>query len=57
MPGAHAIDTATTANNLTSQSMNAIITVPCNAPQAVINFKAASATSVRIANIIVIKVA
>ena len=57
VPGAHAIDTATTANNLTSQAMNAVITVPCNAPQAIINFKAIAATSVRIANIIVIKVA
>lgn len=57
LPGAHAIDTATTIGNLTSQAFTAIVTVPKNAPVATINFKVADATSVRIANVIVTKVA
>lgn len=40
-----------------SQAFSALVTVPCNAPQATINVKALSATSVRIANIIVVKIA
>lgn len=45
------------ASNLVSQAFSALVTVPCNAPQATINVKALSATSVRIANIIVVKIA
>ena len=56
LPGAHSIDTATSVGNSTSQSINAVITVPCGTPTTV-NFKAANATSVRIANVIVTKVA
>lgn len=57
LPGAHAIDTATTINNLTSQSIAAIVTVPCAAPLTTINFKALYETNVRIANVIITKVA
>lgn len=55
--GAHAISTAAAANDLASQAVSTVITVPCNAPTATINFKAIDATSVRVANVIVIKVA
>lgn len=48
---------AAAASNLVSQAFSALVTVPCNAPQATINVKALSATSVRIANIIVVKIA
>lgn len=57
MSAAHAIDTGAAASNLVSQAFSALVTVPCNAPQATINVKALSATSVRIANIIVVKIA
>lgn len=57
LPAAHAIDTGAAASNLVSQAFSALVTVPCNAPQATINVKALSATSVRIANIIVVKIA
>ena len=57
LPAAHAIDTAAASGNLVSQAFSALVTVPCNAPQATINVKALSATSVRIANIIVVKIA
>lgn len=57
LPGAHALDTATTIGNASSQAFSAVVTVPRNAPNTTINFKAANATSVRVANIIVIKVA
>lgn len=57
VPGAYASDTATTIGNNTSQSFNAIVTVPQNAPILQLNFKATNATSVRNANVIVIKVA
>lgn len=53
----HAIDTGAAASNLVSQAFSVLVTVPCNAPQATINVKALSATSVRIANIIVVKIA
>lgn len=43
--------------NFASQAFSALVTVPCNAPQATINVKALNATSVRIANIIVVKIA
>lgn len=57
LPAAHAIDTSAAADNLASQAFSALVTVPCNAPQATINVKALNATSVRIANIIVVKIA
>jgi hypothetical protein len=57
VPGAHALDTATAVGNLTSQSFNALVTVPRNAVGTVLNFKALDATSVRVANVIVTKVA
>lgn len=56
LPGAHAIDTATTIGNSTSQSINAVISVPCGVPTTVA-VKALAATSVRIANVIITKVA
>lgn len=52
-----AANTNAAASNLVSQAFSALVTVPCNAPQATINVKALSATSVRIANIIVVKIA
>lgn len=55
--GAHALSTAAAASDFASQTVSTIITVPCNAPTATINFKALDATSVRVANVIVIKVA
>lgn len=39
-----------------SQAFHAIVTVPKNAPTATLNFKSANATSVRVANVIVVKV-
>lgn len=56
VPGAHAVDTATTIGNYYSQAFNALVTVNRNA-QTTINFKALSATSVRVAEVIVVKVA
>lgn len=55
--GAYASDTATTIGNNTSQSINAIVTVPQNAPILQLNFKETNATSLRNANVIVTKVA
>ena len=52
-----AANTNAAASNLVSQAFSALVTVPCNAPQATINVMALSATSVRIANIIVVKIA
>lgn len=57
VPGAYASDTATTIGNSTSQSINAIVTVPQNAPILQLNFKETNATSLRNANVIVTKVA
>lgn len=57
LPAAHAIDTAAAVGNFASQAFSALVTVPCNAPQATINVKALNATNVRVANIIVIKIA
>lgn len=57
VPGAHAISTAATIGDYISQELNGVITVPRNAPTASINFKAIDATSIRIANILVIKIA
>lgn len=57
VPGAHAIDTTAAVGDDTSQSMSAVLTVPRNAPMTTLNFKSVNATSVRIANAIVIKAA
>lgn len=57
VPGAHALDTVATVEDNVSQAFNAIVTVPKNAPTATLNFKSANATSVRVANVIVVKVA
>lgn len=57
VPGAHALDTVATVGNNVSQAFHAIVTVPKNAPTATLNFKSANATSVRVANVIVVKVA
>ena len=54
---ANVANTAAASGNLVSQAFSALVTVPCNAPQATINVNALSATSVRIANIIVVKIA
>ena len=57
VPGAHALDTVAAVGNNVSQAFHAIVTVPKNAPTATLNFKSANATSVRVANVIVVKVA
>ena len=57
VPGAHAIDTVATAGDDVSQAFHAIVTAPKNAPTATLNFKSANAASVRVANVIVVKVA
>lgn len=57
VPGAHALDTVTAVGDNVSQAFHAIVTVPKNAPTATLNFKSANATSVRVANVIVVKVA
>ena len=57
VPGAHALDTVATVGDNVSQAFHAIVTVPKNAPTATLNFKSANATSVRVANVIVAKVA
>lgn len=57
IPGAHALDTVATVGDNVSQAFHAIVTVPKNAPTATLNFKSANATSVRVANVIVVKVA
>ena len=54
---AHALDTVATVGDDVSQAFHAIVTVPKNAPTATLNFKSANATSVRVANVIVVKVA
>lgn len=56
IPGAHCVNTLTTAGDYISQDINGIITVPCNAP-ATVNFKFISGGQVRIANVIITKVA
>lgn len=55
VPGAHALDTVATVGDDVSQAFHAIVTVPKNAPTATLNFKSANATSVRVANVIVVK--
>lgn len=57
VPGAHALDTVATVGDDVSQAFHAIVTVPKNTPTATLNFKSANATSVRVANVIVVKVA
>lgn len=57
VPGAHALDTVATVGDDVSQAFHAIVTIPKNAPTATLNFKSANATSVRVANVIVVKVA
>lgn len=57
VPGAHAIGTVAAVGDYVSQSLSAVLTVPKNAPTATLNFKSANATSVRIANAIVVKIA
>lgn len=57
VPGAHALDTVATVGDNVSQAFHAIVTVPKNAPTATLNFKSANATSVRVANVIVVKAA
>ena len=57
VPGAHALDTVATVGDNVSQAFHAIVTVPKNAPTATLNFESANATSVRVANVIVVKVA
>ena len=57
LAGAHALSTVATVGDFVSQTINSVITVPCNAPTATINFKAIDATSVRVANVVIIKVA
>lgn len=56
VPGAHALSTAAAVGDNLPQSFSTVITVPRNAPTATINFKVADATSLEIANVIVIKV-
>lgn len=55
IPGAHAIDITAAAGNV-SQAYNALITVP-RGGSTVINVRAITATSIRIANVLVVKVA
>lgn len=55
--GAYASSTAAAIGDYLPQTINAVITVPQNAPIAQIVFRATNATSVRAANIIVTKVA
>lgn len=57
VPGTHALDTVAAVGNDVSQAFHAIVTVPKNAPTATLNFKSANATSVLVANVIVVKVA
>ena len=56
IPGAHAIDTAAAAGDNVSQAYDALITVP-RCGSVVINVRAITATSIRIANVLVVKVA
>jgi len=56
IPGAHAIDTVDAAGNGASQAIEAVVTVPGNS-QTSLTFKALDATSVVVANVVVVKVA
>lgn len=53
--GAHALTTVGAVGELAPQAMATVITVPRNAPSATINFKAFSATNLRVANVVVLK--
>lgn len=55
--GAHAISTAAAIGSFIPQEMSTVITVPKSAPISTLSFKALSATNVRVANVIVVKVA
>lgn len=57
VPGAHAFSTFAAVDDYVNQAITAIITVPSNVPQATINFKPDQAASVRVANVIVTKLA
>lgn len=57
IPGAHAIDSIAAVGDDVTQSINTVITVSPRVPQATVNFRVADATSLRIANVIVTKVA
>ena len=57
VPGAHSIDTVATVGDDVSQAFNAVVTVPRNSPTATLNFRSTNATSVRVANVIVVKIA
>ncbi len=55
--GAHALSTAAAAGDFAAQSISTIITVPANSPVVTFNLREAYATTLRVANVIVIKVA
>lgn len=55
IPGAHAVDTAGAIGNDVSQGFNALITVP-KCGNTVINVRALTATSIRIANMLIIRI-
>ena len=55
--GAHAINTVAAIGDYVSQSFSTLVTVPKNAPLTTLNFKSADAASVRVANVIVSKIA
>lgn len=56
IPGAHALDIEAAAGNNVSQAFNALITVP-RSGGTVLNVRALTATSIRVANVLVVKVA
>lgn len=56
IPGAHAYATAAAEGDLVPQSFTALITVP-KCGQTTVNVKAIDATSVAVANLIIVKVA
>lgn len=55
--GAHALSTAAAAGDFAAQAISTIITVPANSPTATFNLRETYATTLRIANVVVIKVA
>ncbi len=57
VPGAHALSSVATVGDDVSQTFNAVVTVPRNSPTATLNFRSANATSVRVANVIIVKIA
>lgn len=56
IPGAHALDSAADAGNNLSQAFSALITVP-RSGGTVLNVRALTTTSIRVANVLVVKVA